>query len=277
MEAVRTLVVGNGRMGTLVCDTLAQDPNFVVVGTIGKETMDQLSAVAPDMTPDVASDVAPDVGLGVAPPPGMASDVASGIAPEADLIIDFSNKAMLRPMVDYAKRVGCKLVSGTTGLEDTDMQLLAELGQTQAVVYSANYSLGVASLRYVAAQAARFLAGWDIEIVETHHNKKADAPSGTALALLKEVDPQRVCSVCYGRSGMVGERPSGEIGVHALRGGSAAGTHEVHFFGNDEELCLSHRATSRQIFVDGAIACARRLMSAAPGFYTFDELMFETE
>ncbi len=243
MAAIPTLVVGNGRMGTLICDLLAQEPNFEVVGSVGIENMDQLE----------------------------------GDVFDAELIIDFSNKGMLNVMVDYAKRKRCKLLSGTTGLDEADMQKLYELGETQAVVHAANYSLGVATLRYVSAQAARLLDGWDIEIVETHHNKKVDAPSGTAMALLAEVDPQKEYPVCFGREGMTGERPAREIGVHALRGGTVAGTHEVHFFGSDEELCLTHRATSRQIFVHGAIACAKRLVNAAPGFYSFDELMFNQE
>ena len=79
----------------------------------------------------------------------------------------------------------------------------------------------------------------------------------------------------HGREGMVGARPQREIGMHALRGGTVAGTHEVHFFGPDEELCLTHRATSRQIFVNGAVAAAKKLLGCAPGFYTFDQLMFD--
>ena len=140
-------------------------------------------------------------------------------------------------------------------------------------MWSANYSLGVAVLRRLAAEAAKALPSFDVEIVETHHNQKVDAPSGTAKLLLAAVDPSGEARVAYGREGMVGVRPEREIGMHSLRGGSVSGTHELHFFGTDEELCLTHRATSRQIFVSGAIAAARRLLTRPAGYYSFDELM----
>lgn len=195
-------------------------------------------------------------------------------APAVDLVIDFSRPEALSHVAAYVKRTGAALVSGTTGLSEDDLATLRVLGEGSRVVWSSNYSLGVAVLRRVAAEAARALASWDIEIVETHHNQKADAPSGTAMALLASVDPDGECAVAYGREGIVGVRPAREIGMHALRGGTVAGTHEVHFFGPDEEVCLTHRATSRQIFVAGAVACAERLLVAEPGFHTFDELMF---
>lgn len=195
-------------------------------------------------------------------------------APAADLVIDFSKPAALPHVAAYVERTGASLVSGTTGLNDDDLARLQALGTGARVVWSSNYSLGVAVLRRLAAQAAQALEGWNIEIVETHHNMKADAPSGTAVALLKAVDPKGENEVVHGREGIVGARPAREIGMHALRGGTVAGTHEVHFFGADEEVTLTHRAASRQIFVSGAVACAKRLLEAAPGFYTFDNLMF---
>lgn len=195
-------------------------------------------------------------------------------APAADLVIDFSSPRALTHVAAYVRRTGAALLCGTTGLGDEDLALLRDLGNSTRVVWSSNYSLGVAVLRRVAAEAAKALAGWDIEIAETHHNQKVDAPSGTAKALLAAVDPEGASTVVYGREGIVGVRGKREIGMHALRGGTVAGTHEVHFFGTDEELCLTHRANSRQIFVSGAVACAKRLLSARPGFHTFDDLMF---
>ena len=118
------------------------------------------------------------------------------------------------------------------------------------------------------------LPGWDIEIEETHHKKKVDAPSGTAKMLIEAADPEGACSLVYGREGILGERPAREIGVHSLRGGTVAGTHEVHFFGTDEELVLTHRAQSRQIFAEGALAAAEKLLAKEPGFYSFEDLMF---
>ena len=202
-------------------------------------------------------------------------DELDDVAPVADVAIDFSAPAALPHVAAYVRRTGAALVSGTTGLDADGLATMEALGEAAPVVHAANYSLGVAVLRKVSALAAEALDGWDIEIVETHHNKKVDAPSGTAKALLEAVDPAGEQAVVYGREGIVGARPAREIGMHALRGGTVAGTHEVHFFGADEEVCLTHRATSRIIFVRGALACARKLMGKDPGFYTFDEVMFD--
>ena len=235
------ILVGAGRMGALIQARLAEVGGYDLLGTY-----------------DVSN----------------ASELDAG-APAADLVIDFSNRDALPHVLAYVRRTGSALLSGTTGFSAAELDELHALGKTSRVVHSANYSLGVAVLRRVTAEAARALVGWDVEIVETHHNQKADAPSGTAKMLLAAVDPAGKAPVAYGREGMVGARPAGEVGMHSLRGGTVAGTHDVHFFGPDEELCLTHRATSRQIFVNGAVACAGRLLARQePGFYTFDQLMF---
>ena len=186
-------------------------------------------------------------------------------APAADVIIDFSNVATFDAVVAYVERTGAALVSGTTGYTPEQMDRLRELGQNTRVMHSGNYSIGIAALRHLVAQATRELPGFDCEIVETHHNQKVDAPSGTAKLLLDPV---------YGREGMCGARDPKEIGMHSLRGGTVAGVHEVSFFGQDEEVTLTHRATSRQIFVNGALAAAQKLVTREPGFYTFDQVMF---
>lgn len=198
-------------------------------------------------------------------------------APAADVLIDFSNVATLPATLTYARRSGCAVVSGTTGYTDEQLAQLRELGSEVPVMWSGNYSIGVAALRHLTAQATRELPGFDVEIVECHHNQKADAPSGTAKMLLDEVIGAREDAQArpvFGREGMCGARDAHEIGVHALRGGTVAGVHTVSFFGTDEEVSLTHRATSRQIFVNGALAAATKLAQREPGFYTFDELMF---
>ena len=196
------------------------------------------------------------------------------VAPAADVAVDFSAPAALPHVLAYARRTGAAVVSGATGYAADQLAELRALGETNRVIWSSNYSLGVAALRRATALVAEALAGWDVEIVETHHNQKVDAPSGTAKALLAAVDPTGERPVVDGRSGIVGARVPGEIGMHALRGGTVAGTHEVHFFGADEEVCLTHRAASRQIFVAGAVAAAERLLQRPVGFYDFDGLMF---
>lgn len=196
------------------------------------------------------------------------------VAPAADVAVDFSAPAALPHVLAYARRTGAAVVSGATGYAADQLAGLRALGETNRVIWSSNYSLGVAALRRATALVAEALEGWDVEIVETHHNQKVDAPSGTAKALLAAVDPAGERPVVDGRSGIVGARVPGEIGMHALRGGTVAGTHEVHFFGADEEVCLTHRAASRQIFVAGAVTAAERLLRRPVGFYDFDGLMF---
>ncbi len=236
------VLVGKGRMGTLIRQALEAQGGYEVLGAYDVDNAEELDAAAP----------------------------------AADLVIDFSNKASLPHVLAYVGRTGAALVSGTTGYTADELAQVKALGEKTRVIHSANYSLGVAVLARVAREAAAALDGWDAEIVETHHNQKADAPSGTAKLLLSAIDPDGECAVAHGREGMVGARPAREIGMHSLRGGTVAGTHEVHFFGTDEEVCLTHRATSRQIFVNGAVLAAGRLLSRTePGFYTFDQLMFE--
>lgn len=207
---------------------------------------------------------------------GFDLDAADTAAP-ADVMIDFSNVATLPAVLSYVQRTGCALVSGTTGYTTEQLAELKELGTRMPVVWSGNYSIGVAALRHLCAQATRELPGFDVEIVECHHNQKADAPSGTATMLLQAVEEAKADPAyhpVYGRQGMCGARDPHEIGVHALRGGTVAGVHTVSFFGTDEEVSLTHRATSRQIFVNGALAAATKLVQRGPGFYTFDQIMF---
>ena len=247
------VIMGAGRMGTLI-RTFAE--------------------AARDEAGEPVFEVAGQVGFDLAELERM---------PAADVIIDFSNVACLDAVAAYVRRTGTALVSGTTGYTDEELARVRSLGDVAPVIHSGNYSIGVAALRHLTAQAARELPGFDIEIVECHHNQKVDAPSGTAVMLLDEAriareeaegaDPGTYRPV-YGREGMCGARDPHEIGVHALRGGTVAGVHTVSFFGPDEEVTLTHRAASREIFVHGALAAARRIVERPAGFYTFDELMF---
>ena len=136
-------------------------------------------------------------------------------------------------------------------------------------------SLGINVLLELVKKAASVLGdSYDIEIVERHHRRKVDAPSGTAKLLLEAVDPQHRLRPVYGREGNCGRREKDEVGIHALRGGTVAGTHTVHFFGPDEELELTHRAASRQIFVNGALHIARLLPGRPKGVYDLQKILF---
>nr|WP_325295640.1 4-hydroxy-tetrahydrodipicolinate reductase [uncultured Oscillibacter sp.] len=193
----------------------------------------------------------------------------------ADVVIDFSRPGSLPEVASYVRRTGTPLLSGTTGLSQTDHALLESLGAFAPVLWSANYSLGVAVLyRALAAVSGVLRPDFDIELTETHHNQKADAPSGTAKLLLEAIDPARALTPVYGREGNTGQRRKEEIGVHSLRGGTVAGTHTVHFFGPDEELEFTHRAASRQIFVNGALHMARLLPGKPNGVYDLQKILF---
>lgn len=192
---------------------------------------------------------------------------------EIDMVLDFSHPDNLNWLLAKLCEKRIPLVEGTTGLADNQKEAMETAAVLMPVFYSANYSLGVAVLRRLAAQAADILRdSWDIEITEKHHNQKADAPSGTALALLESVDPGKSFEVVYGREGRPGPRGH-EIGMHALRGGTMPGMHEVEFFGKDETLSLSHNAYSRQIFVTGAIEAAEFLKDQPAGMYNMEDLI----
>ena len=192
----------------------------------------------------------------------------------ADVAIDFSAPAALPAVAHYVRTTGTPLLSGVTGLSEADLAVFDDLGHFAPVIHSANYSLGVAVFRRALEEVADTLEDFDIEIVETHHNQKADAPSGTARLLLDAVDPRRRRTPVYGRHGITGPRDKKEIGMHSLRGGTEAGTHTVSFFGPDEVLEITHRATYRQIFVNGALHAAGQLIRMPKGRYELQELLF---
>lgn len=194
-------------------------------------------------------------------------------APKADLCIDFSGVGALPLLADYVRRTATPLLSGTTGLAEPDFALLRALSEQVPVIWAANYSTGIAVLRKLLRDCAGILADWDKEIVEKHHNRKADAPSGTAKVLLEELDPGHKALPVHGRQGLCGSRKPEEIGVFALRGGTVAGEHTVFFFGDEESLELTHKAGSRRIFAAGALRAAQALVQKSPGYYTLEELI----
>ena len=194
----------------------------------------------------------------------------------ADVVIDFSNPAALPAVAAYVRRTGTALLSGTTGCTASDMAVFTQLGQYAPVMHSANYSVGVAVFRRVLEQISDVLKpDFDIEIVETHHNQKVDAPSGTAKLLLEAIDPDHAYTPVYGRQGNCGRRSPREIGLHSVRGGSIVGEHEILFCGPDEVITLSHSAGSRRVFANGAVNAAVFLAYKGPGLYTMKDLMKE--
>ncbi|MDO4553071.1 MAG: 4-hydroxy-tetrahydrodipicolinate reductase [Bacillota bacterium] len=196
----------------------------------------------------------------------------------ADAVLDFSSPAALPSLAAYVERTGSPLCCGTTGYGPEEMKTLRELGRFAPVLYSANYSLGIAVLRKLLAQASQvLLPDFDVEITETHHRKKADAPSGTAKLLADAIDPEKRMPRIEGRGPETGPREEGQIGVSALRGGTVAGEHTVYFFGEDEVFSLHHSAASRRIFAVGALRAAAALSRMPAGFYTLDQVLFGEE
>ena len=197
-----------------------------------------------------------------------------GTAPKADVCIDFSGVGALPLLADYVRRTKTPLLSGTTGFTDPDFAVLQELSTLVPVIWTANYSTGIAVLKRMVREFAPVLRDWDKELVELHHNQKVDAPSGTAKQLLQELDPDGSATPVYGRQGLCGKRKPEEIGVFSLRGGTVAGEHSVLFFGEDESLELTHKAQSRRVFAAGAIRAAQALAEKPAGYYTLEEFIF---
>lgn len=236
---MKILLVGYGQMGKMLESLIQESPDLEVCGIIDVGNARELKTK--------------DFG--------------------ADVIIDFSGPSVLPLLGDYVRRTGTALVAGATGYPDGGQEIKA-LGEVVPVIYAENYSVGVNALAKVAGQLSQLLAdSFDVEIVEAHHRYKKDAPSGTARLLLRAVDPDGQRNLVYGRTPEDGSRRPGDIGVHAIRGGTVPGDHTVGFYGEDEVVEVSHRAFSRKIFAAGALKAARKLAGAPAGSYGFDELM----
>ena len=230
----------NGAMGTLLCDILKDE---------------------------VAGRVSIDGEKGAAKTFGELGRV------DADVMIDFSHHTAIRDVLDYAKQIGAAVVIGTTGHTDEEKALIYEAAKEIPVFYSGNMSLGIAVLCRLAKDAARYFPDADIEIVEVHHNRKVDAPSGTALMLfhaIQEVRPE--AAPHCGRAGE-GKREKNEIGISSLRLGSVVGIHEVHIHTGTQCLTLRHEAVTRAMLADGAVDAARFMVGKKPGFYNMESML----
>lgn len=192
-----------------------------------------------------------------------------------EIILDFSHHTAIEGVIRYAKKHRCALVIGTTGHTPAEKEQIYLAAKELPVFYSGNMSLGIAVLCRLAKQAAACFPEADIEIVEIHHNRKVDAPSGTAHMLfqaLRQVRPEAV-EVC-GRAGE-GKRKTGEIGIASLRMGNVVGVHEVHICTPSQTLTLRHEAGSRQMLAEGAVEAARFMEKKPAGLYTMEQLLEE--
>ncbi len=238
---MRAIVCGaNGAMGRLICGIPGTD-------VVGKVSIDGENGV-----------------------PKTFADLG---AIEADVLIDFSHHSAVADVLSYAKENPMAVVIGTTGHTAAEKALIQDAAAELPVFYSGNVSLGIAVLCRLAKQAASYFPDADIEIVEVHHTRKVDAPSGTAHMLfnaIKEVRPNAVENC--GRAGE-GKRTKDEIGISALRMGNVVGIHEVHICTGTQTLTLKHEATTRAMLADGAVDAARFMVGKAKGLYNMESIL----
>lgn len=198
-----------------------------------------------------------------------------------DVLVDFSGPVAFDAALALAIERRVAFVSGTTGLRDEQHLALEHAARTIPVLWTANFSLGVAMLTRCARRVATALPDWDCDIVELHHRRKIDAPSGTALALGHAIAEGRAQGLAehavYARHGQVGPRKAGEIGFAVLRGGDIVGEHTVIFATDGERIELTHRAGGRESFANGALEAAIWLAHRAPGLYKFDQVLAPSE
>ncbi|MEM0530377.1 4-hydroxy-tetrahydrodipicolinate reductase [Zongyangia sp. HA2173] len=193
-----------------------------------------------------------------------------------DVIIDFSHPSLLTSLLDYAEEKKIPIVLATTGYSKAQLEEIHAAAQRLPVFFSANMSLGINLMVELAKKAASVLGGsFDIEIIEKHHNQKIDAPSGTALMIADAVSgvlsekPQYV----YDRHSQRKKRDKNEIGIHAIRGGTIVGEHDIMFAGRDEILTISHTAMSKEVFASGAVNAAVFMCGKAPGLYNMKDMV----
>jgi len=238
---MRAVLCGaNGAMGKLICERLGDE-------IVGKVSIDGEN--------------------------GVPKTFAELGKVDADVVIDFSHHTAVKDVLDYAKAIGAAAVIGTTGHTPEEKTMIFAAADEIPVFYSGNMSLGIAVLCRLAKEAVRFFPDADIEIVEIHHNRKVDAPSGTAHMLfnaIKEVRPNAVENC--GRSGE-GKRTKDEIGISALRMGSVVGVHEVHIHTGTQHLTLKHEAVTRAMLADGAVDAARFMVGKPVGFYNMEDIL----
>lgn len=241
----------NGRMGHVIVDLASRDENIEIVA--GIDAYGENTYNFPVFDSIEKCDV------------------------DADVVIDFSNASAVDNLLEVCVKKNLPVVLCTTGLSDEQLSKAKESAEKVAVLKSANMSVGINMLMKVLKEISPTLdsAGFDIEIVEKHHNQKLDAPSGTALALADSIKESlsEDYEYVYDRSGRRMKRPKKEIGISAVRGGTIVGDHDIIFAGTDEVITLSHRAYSRSVFAKGAIEAAKFLAGKSAGMYDMSDVI----
>ena len=251
---IRVIVCGAlGKMGRTVVDEIAGDPDLKLVGAIEAPGNTGLGSSLAGLT--VTTDL----------PKALAS---------CDVMIDFTNPKAALDHIQASAAAGKAAVVGTTGFTPEELALAKRAADKIPLVISPNMSAGVNLMFKIVADVARALPDFDAEIVEIHHNKKKDSPSGTAARLADAIGKERPSSLLvHGRSGIVGARKVEEIGMHSLRGGDVVGEHTVIFAGEGERFELTHRAHSRRTFARGALRAIHFIYGKRPGLYTMADVL----
>ena len=243
------LVGASGKMGGFITDCAANDTEIEIVAGVDKVNIGQKYPIFSDF---------------------------ESLSVKADVIIDFSNVALLDSLLAYATKNNTPVVIATTGYSAEQIEKIKAAAKNIPVFFTFNMSIGVNLLCSLAKKAASVLGSdFDVEIIEKHHNLKIDAPSGTALMLANAVNSQFDDSYNYeyDRHSKRAKRPKNEIGIHSVRGGTIVGEHDVIFAGRDEVITLSHSATSKEVFAVGAIRAAKFIASKSSGLYDMNDIM----
>ncbi|MBR7133347.1 MAG: 4-hydroxy-tetrahydrodipicolinate reductase [Clostridia bacterium] len=247
---INVILCGSGgKMGAFVADAVSKDADLQIVAGVDKFNNGQRFPVF---------------------------DSFSSITADADVIIDFSNPALLDDLLKFACEKKIPAVLATTGYSEQQIAKIHSASKIIPIFFSFNMSLGVNLICSLAKKAASILGdGFDIEIIEKHHNQKLDAPSGTAIMLANavnsEFDDTKIYE--YDRHSKRQKRSKSEIGIHSVRGGTIVGEHDVIFAGHDEVITISHSAQSREVFAVGAVRAAKFLSGKAPGMYDMNSIM----
>jgi len=253
-DALRIAVTGaGGRMGREVIEAAADREGVAVAVAVNRTATDPVAGVEVDAADRLGELLA---------------------AEDPDVLVDFTGPESAVAYAAACADAGVPMVTGTTGFEANQLDSLRAASESVPVLKASNFARGVAALRRAVREAAAALPGYDVELTETHHNGKRDAPSGTAKSILDDVADVRedLDERVHGREGDA-PREAGEVGVHARRAGDVTGEHEVLVAGNRETLELTHRAGDRGVFAEGALDAAARLAGRDPGWYGFDDVL----
>ena len=241
---------------------------IILVGYAGHMGREVIACAERDAGSEIVAGVDP-----MAPAQGVCVPSFEECAAEADVVIDFSHHSLTGKLLDFAKAKKLPVVLATTGQTDEEKALIREAAKEIPIFLAANYSLGIATLTDLVKRTAALYPDAEIEIVEQHHDRKLDAPSGTALSLFNAVQEVRPAATANcGRSGQ-GKRTVDEVGIHAIRMGNIVGVHEVMIGTQNERITLKHEAFSRGVFAEGSLKAAAFLVGKPAGIYDMKDLI----